>query len=153
MTDDAVGTTFTVVQDRWRVNGPDGDITLVFEEIEGGAIFEGAARGTYVGYPDISFDEAGSLIVRSNGDPGTLYDVQAIETEPRTLTIVFTATDFTAAGSVPVEADPEDGKCPICFEEYTPGERLAETPCKHRFHLRCLRRVEGRKCPLCRASL
>ena len=130
----------------------DGATTLVFEEIQG-PIFQGATRGIYVGIPEISFDDSGSLIVRSNGDLIYQFEVEARAAGPRRLEIVFTATGFTAAGTVPVEAGPDDDKCPICFDEYTPGEQLAETRCKHRFHLSCIRRVEGRKCPLCRGPL
>lgn len=145
------GSSFTIVKDRWLIIGMTGEITLLFEEIEG-LIFQGANTATYVGIPEIKFDEAGSLIVRSNGDQRYLFEVQARISNQGNLAIVFIATDFTAVGSVPVEAEADDDKCPICFDEYTPGEQLAETRCKHRFHLDCLRRVEGRKCPLCRTS-
>ena len=146
------GSRFSIVQDRWRVGGQRGGITLVFDEIEG-TVFQGASRGFYAGIPEISFNEAGSLIVRSNGDQRQLFELEARESGPRRIKIVFTPSDFAPSESVSVEAKPEDDKYPICFDEYTPGEMIAETWCKHRFHLSCLQRVVGRKCPLCRASL
>ena len=150
-TDDEEGSRFTIVKDIWR-RGQDGVTILLFEEIEG-PIFQGATRGILTGIPDISFDENGNLVVRSNGDQRFHFEVQALESAPRSLEIVFTPVNFAAAGSVPVEAKPEDDRCPICFDDYIPGEQLAETRCKHRFHLGCIRRIHGRTCPLCRSSL
>lgn len=151
-TADEEGFRFTIVKDRWRREGQDGVTILLFEEIEG-PIFQGATRGLYTGIPDISFDEGGNLVVRSNGDQRFHFEVQALESGPSSLEIVFTPVNFAAAGSVPVEAKPEDDRCTICYDDYSPGEQLAETRCKHRFHLSCLMRVVGRKCPLCRTSL
>ena len=147
-----VQNSFTVTRDRWIVKGDNGDFTLVFEGIAG-PVFDGLRHGVYIGVPEISFDDSGSLLARSNDDSRILYNVEALLSPEGRLEIIFTLADYAAVGSAPVQAGPADDPCPICMDEYTPGAMIAETRCKHRFHLSCLRRVVDTRCPLCRGSL
>ena len=142
---------FTIVKDRWLVREDNGDFTMTFEDIEG-SIFGGPRQGVFIGRPEISFVGSDDLLVRSNGDARILCDVE-IRESPGRMEIVFKINDYRAVGSVPVEAGPADDPCPICMEEYAHGSMLAETRCKHRFHIGCLGRVVERRCPLCRGSL
>ena len=143
---------FTVRKDGWMMKGAGEDFTLVFEDVKD-RIFDGPQQGLFIGLPEVSFDDSDNLVVRSNGDVRVQFNVEIYPFPEGRLEIVFTLADYASVGSVPVQAGPDEDPCPICMEEYKPGTMMAETRCKHRFHLSCLRRVTQRRCPLCRGSL
>jgi len=72
--------------------------------------------------------------------------------------------DETAANAVsciPCEEDDDDldsldlPTCAICFMPFEEGDRIADLPCKHEFHVDCLKIWVQRKnsCPLCNVRL
>ncbi|KAL0710924.1 hypothetical protein Bca4012_017902 [Brassica carinata] len=44
-------------------------------------------------------------------------------------------------------------ECRICLEDFASDAILVNTPCRHAFHLHCLRKWIGNTCPICRRSL
>lgn len=50
-----------------------------------------------------------------------------------------------------------DSSCPICAEDYTPGESVTMLPCMHAYHDHCVTRwfecLQEPSCPLCRRKL
>ena len=55
----------------------------------------------------------------------------------------------------PRAAECESHTCSICLEELALQDDIATTPCRHRFHVACLRAWQdhGSRCPLCNADL
>jgi len=49
----------------------------------------------------------------------------------------------------------EAASCPVCLEDYAPGERAREMPCRHRFHANCIVPwlEMHSSCPVCRFQL
>ncbi|CAL1543900.1 unnamed protein product [Lymnaea stagnalis] len=45
--------------------------------------------------------------------------------------------------------------CPVCLEEFTPGEKIAVCACRHGFHSKCLLQWLEHKnnCPMCKAPV
>lgn len=148
----AVGPSFVIRRVRRKNKYNQGGMSLYFEE-PSGSIFNGGDRGTFHGRPQVILAETRGLQIKSDSSEGFLYDVRT-EFMYGGLRVTFTPFIYTAVGSVPVNVDSDDGTgCPICLEKWIIEETVAETICKHRFHLQCLRNVQGRDCPLCRGSL
>lgn len=64
---------------------------------------------------------------------------------------------FRRARSVVVrQGDVQSDCCAICLDAFEPRQRLAELPCRHRFHAPCLREyfsvVAAPRCPYCRTD-
>ncbi|XP_033113391.1 RING finger protein 24-like [Anneissia japonica] len=51
-----------------------------------------------------------------------------------------------------IRTSPNDS-CPVCLEDFTPGEKLGQTPCHHTFHLHCISTwlQQRNTCPICNA--
>ncbi|NP_001169469.1 E3 ubiquitin-protein ligase SIRP1 isoform X1 [Zea mays] len=51
--------------------------------------------------------------------------------------------------------DDDAASCPVCLEDYAPGERAREMPCRHRFHGNCIVPwlEMHSSCPVCRFQL
>ncbi|XP_071946894.1 RING finger protein 24-like [Antedon mediterranea] len=43
--------------------------------------------------------------------------------------------------------------CPVCLEDFIPGEKLGQTPCHHLFHSPCISEwlQQRNTCPICNA--
>lgn len=61
------------------------------------------------------------------------------------------STRVKESGNENLEPDLED--CPVCLEEFLPGEQIIRLPCFHRFHIGCLTQwlIICGECPYCRA--
>lgn len=61
-------------------------------------------------------------------------------------------TSVVGAGGM---APDSDCKCPICLEDFVPGNVLRCMDCSHTFHKHCLDRWLGMKatCPICQRSV
>lgn len=61
------------------------------------------------------------------------------------------STRVKESGNENLEPDQED--CPVCLEEFFPGEQIICLPCFHRFHIGCLTQwlIICGECPFCRA--
>ena len=45
--------------------------------------------------------------------------------------------------------------CPVCLDEFRSGEKIAQCPCKHVFHCKCLLQwlQESNTCPMCKQKV
>jgi len=61
------------------------------------------------------------------------------------------STRVKESGNENLESDLED--CPVCLEQFLPGEQIIRLPCLHRFHIGCLTQwlIICGECPYCRA--
>ena len=145
-------TRLSLKQGKWLSRSDDGCLILLFEDVSG-PVFTGATSGVYIGIPAAPIDESGRLTVVSNKDARFQFNVESSQTGAHSLTIKFTPTGYSAVGSSPLVIEKTGEECPVCLESFAVSETVAETLCKHRFHLECLSKVIGRRCPYCRGSL
>ncbi|CAO2207883.1 unnamed protein product [Urochloa humidicola] len=125
----------------------------------GRSLFIGAAGGGGGGGSGIAATEHGVALGDYFFGPGLDALVQQL-----------TEGDASRQGTPPakkeaVEAMPtveiagggNDGgdSCPVCLEDYAPGERAREMPCRHRFHANCIVPwlEMHSSCPVCRFEL
>ena len=149
---DEEGPTLSMWSAGWVHKDPSGFMILRFHSFTGEPFSE-PHGAIYRGIPEASVDESGSLIVRSNGDDRFTFGIDIRMPLWGGLEIVFSPISYSATGSVPVVIEEPGERCPICLVDFEEKETVAETLCKHRFHIACLVRAETRNCPLCRGSL
>lgn len=149
---DEEGPTLSMWSAGWVYKDQTGIMILRFDSFTGEPFSE-PHKAVYKGIPEATVDESGSLIVRSNGDDRFTFGIDIRMPLWGGLEIVFSPISYSAAGSVPIVVEEPGERCPICLVDFEEKETVAETLCKHRFHIACLVRAETRNCPLCRASL
>ncbi|CAL9023360.1 unnamed protein product [Prunus brigantina] len=67
---------------------------------------------------------------------------------------IIPTTRFSIA-SLESKESQNNGECSICLDEFSEGEQVTQTPCKHKFHEDCiLKWLNGKHfCPMCRFQL
>jgi hypothetical protein len=154
MVTDSKRKTVAVNRKEWLRKCADGSLVILFNECHSPLLTE-CNRALFHGIPIVIEKGPVRASVHSNGDHRFQFEVtKHFYSSRREGEIRFRPIGFSAVGSFPVRiCEKSDDSCPICLEEYTIGEYVAETKFRHRFHLHCLRQLRKRRCPYCRGSL